>query len=416
MGCVVHSAPAPSGDVRQQVHVGRQPLYDRTGAVAGYEMLFRGWAGAAGATKSNSYATSQVIVNAFTEFGMHELVGDRMCFVNVTRDFLVGTLALPFDPQRAVLEVLETVDVDDEVLAGVARLAGQGYLIALDDFVWGGGHERLLDLASYVKIDMLDADPAYIRTVSDMCRAHPGVRLVAERLETDEHVALARSVGCELFQGYALGRPQVMSTTGLSPSRVRYVKLMGSLSGPDVDLAEVVSIVTADPALSFRLLRVCNSAASGLRQPVDSVHQAVVLLGTVRIRQWVSLMLLSDAAEADEAQLTAITTRARLCQILAGHVGAPGESAFTVGLLSGVGELLGREGADLVSQLPLAPAVIEALVNGTGELGRILQVARAYDTGDPHRAAASGIELANLTHAYLAATGWSTRTMDAVLG
>jgi c-di-GMP-related signal transduction protein len=314
-----------------------------------------------------------------------------------------------------VLEVLESVDVDADVLAGVARLAGKGYLIALDDFVWGGGHERLLDLASYVKLDLLTADPHHVREVSRACRAHPGVRLVAERLETADHVALARSLGCELFQGYALGRPQVLSTVGLSPSRIRHVELLGSLCRPDVDLAEVVSIVTCDPALSYRLLRACNSAASGLRHPVSSVHQAVVLLGTVRVRQWVSLMLLSDAAEADEAQLGAVTTRARLCQILAGHLGAPGEAAFTVGLLSGVGELLGRHGPQLVEKLPLTPVLVEALVDGTGQLGEILRLALGYEAGHLD-AELTGEVLtpSQLTHAYLAATGWSTRTMSAV--
>ena len=105
------------------VHIGRQAVYDRAGEVVGYELLFRGSADAFEASRRGAHATSQVIVNAFTEFGLEQLVGELPCFVNLTRDFLVGDLPVPFDPGLAVLEVLETVEVDDEVVVGVAALA-----------------------------------------------------------------------------------------------------------------------------------------------------------------------------------------------------------------------------------------------------------------------------------------------------
>jgi hypothetical protein len=73
----------------------------------------------------------------------------------VTREFLTGEFPIPFDPNQSVLEVVETVQVDDAVVAGVRKLVEQGYTIALDDFTLGL-HERLLEFATYVKIDLLD--------------------------------------------------------------------------------------------------------------------------------------------------------------------------------------------------------------------------------------------------------------------
>jgi c-di-GMP-related signal transduction protein len=121
--------------------------------VVAYELLFRGSWDAVEAGRFDTYATSHVIVNAFTEFGIGEVAGDRPCFINLTHEFLVGELTLPFGPEQVVLEVLETVAVDDEVIAGITALVEAGYRIALDDFVWGSGHERLLPVASYVKPD-----------------------------------------------------------------------------------------------------------------------------------------------------------------------------------------------------------------------------------------------------------------------
>jgi EAL and modified HD-GYP domain-containing signal transduction protein len=103
------------------VHVGRQPIFDAAGAVVAYELLFRGSMEAVDAGRQDTYATSQVIVNAFTEFGLGEVAGGRPCFINLTTEFLPGELTLPFGPDQVVLEVLETVVIDDDVLAGIGR-------------------------------------------------------------------------------------------------------------------------------------------------------------------------------------------------------------------------------------------------------------------------------------------------------
>ena len=390
-------------------------MYDVNEQIIGYELLFRGSALASSATKSTAYATSQVIVNAFTEFGVQDLVGDRLCFVNLTRDFLVGTLPIPVAPERAVLEVLETVVVDDDVIAGVTALAAQGHRIALDDFVWGAGHEQLLDVASYVKLDFLGADEDNLRRLAESCRRHPRVRLVAERLETPAALAFARQLGCEYFQGYVLGRPQVVTARALSPSRLRYVELMVALSHPDVTITEIVSIVTLDPGLSFRLLRASNAVDAGLWRRISSVHESVVLLGISRVREWVSLMLLSDVVEADESQLAAVITRARLCQLIAQRIGAPSESAFTAGMLAGVAELLEEPVEDLVGRLPLVSELATALTRRAGILGVVLDVVEAYELGDVQAIRHCPVPSDELARQFLAATGWTTRAVSRLI-
>jgi EAL and modified HD-GYP domain-containing signal transduction protein len=400
----------------QIVHVGRQPLYSPAGDVVGYELLFRGGGTEVTASRRNAYATSQVIVNAFTEFGLAELVGDHTCFINLTREFIVGELALPFEPGQVVLEVLETVEMDDEVIAGVTRLVEQGYPIALDDFVFGLGHERLLDLASYVKIDVLDGDVERITSVVEACRQYPGIKLVAEKVETAEHTMLAHELGFELFQGYALSRTQVVSIATLAPSRLRRLELLGALTGPETDIDHVVSIVTSDPALTFRVLRATNAASGGLARRISSVHEAVVMLGGRRIREWVTLMLVSDIAEASDENLSTAMARARLCQTIAPRLDASGDSAFIAGLLWGISDVLGVPVADLVGRLPLADEVTEALVAGTGPLGEVVAMVRAYEGADATALSHTKVSPADLAKAYLSAVGWSVRTVQGVLG
>ncbi|GAA0910963.1 cyclic di-GMP phosphodiesterase [Virgisporangium ochraceum] len=364
------------------IHVGRQPVYDRFGDVVGYELLFRSSADAVSATSRNAFATSQVIVSAFTEFGLGQLVGDRPCFVNLTREFLVGDLPVPFDPGQTVLEVLETVTVDDKVYAGVRDLVERGYTIALDDFRLDETGVRLLPMATYVKLDMVDNDTETLTSTVGRLRGQPGLTLVAERIESEERLALAFELGFELFQGHVLGRAHVISGRGLSPSAIRRLDLLTTLTANEIDLRKVVALVTTDPALSFRLLRATNSAASGLRQKVGSIRDAIVLLGLHRVREWVALMVVSDVSEATEDQLAAVLIRARLCQTVAEHLDLPPESGFTVGLLSGVADLIDQSIAEVAHHLPLTADVAAALIRGEGRLGEVLATVHSYERVD----------------------------------
>jgi c-di-GMP-related signal transduction protein len=390
--------------------VGRQPLYDLDGNVAAFELLFRGGALEQSAARSDAHATADVIVHAFTEFGLADLVGDRLCFVNLTREFLVGTLPVPFGPEQTVLEVLETISIDEDVIEGAVHLAQQGYAIALDDFVWGSGHERLLELASFVKLDVLGSPWDELRQVAHKCARFPRIRLVGERLESEEDIRFARRLGCQYLQGYALGRPRIISTAALSSSRIRQMQLLAALSRESIDVTEVVSIVTLDPALSYRLLRLSNSAAAGPARRLSSVHEAVMMVGTRQVREWVALMLLSDIANADEARLAEVVARGRMCQLVAEQLGAPTDPAFTAGLLIGVSELLGTPAAELITQLPLSQDLTDALTTNTGPLGIVVKLVDQYHAANQMEQLTDPAPVP-LAEMYLSAIGWSTRAV-----
>jgi EAL and modified HD-GYP domain-containing signal transduction protein len=375
------------------------------GAVVAYELLFRGRIDAVASGRQDTYATSTVMVNAFTEFGIAEVAGKRPCFINLTREFVTGRLPLPFGPEQVVLEILETVTVDDEVMDGIIALADAGYRIALDDFVWGSGHERLLGLASYVKLDLLEGDLTRLDKIVSACRDHPGLELVAERLEGAEQVAVADHYRMELRQGYALSRPQVLSTPSLTPSRLRRLELVSALMHPDVRLDKITTIIASDPALAMRVLRVSNSVAAGVISRISSVRQAIMMIGLNHIRRWATLMVVDDVAEAPEEQLLTALTQARLCENLAHRFGADPGAAFVTGLVAGMARLMGLSAAAMAEQLPLAANVSDALTFGSGRLGRLLEAVRAYEDGDW----GSG----DLAGPALDAMRWSTRTLTA---
>ncbi|GAA1499433.1 HDOD domain-containing protein [Dactylosporangium maewongense] len=392
-------------DSTRPVHIGRQALYDRHGHVAAYELLFRDGPEAMHASVRDSAATSRVIVEAFTAFGITELVGDRRCFINLTREFIVGELPLPFPPGSVGLELMADVAVDDEVLDGVGRLVEQGHRIAVDDFAGDASRARLLPFAHYVKVNMLAGDRAEIGAIAGQCRRFPRIRLVAQRVETQELLDLARKLQFQLFQGHVLSRPHLITTHTLSPSRLARMRLLAELAADEVDLDRAVETIERDPALAVRVLRGVNAASNGLPQPVSSIFQAVVMLGIPQVRQWATLMMVADFADGDEAQLTDAVLRARMCQTVAERRGAPGPAAFTVGLLSALGDLLGRPASELTDQLPLTEDVAEAVVHGRGQLGAVLTEVRTYQ-----RDAATAV-VPDLAEDMLSALRWTNASL-----
>ncbi|GAA2673481.1 EAL and HDOD domain-containing protein [Actinoplanes palleronii] len=393
----------------------RQPIFDVEDVVIGYELLFRGRMDEVEASQRNTYATSQVIVTTFTEFGLPEVVRDRLCFINMTREFLVGDLALPFGPEQVVLEVLESITIDDKVLAGVTALAEAGYRIALDDFVWGLGHDKLFGIASYVKLDMLDGDLSQLEHTVEVCRRYPQIQLVAERLETDEQLALADRYRCELRQGYALSRPHILTTSTLSATKLHRLELLALMYAAEADMDRVCELICTDPALAMRVLRASNSAAAGLPHRLSSVPQAVVLLGIARIRQWAALMIATEVTGASEDQLAQALVRGRFCHRLAAAFAVVPETAFLFGLLSGVADLLGIPRSDLAEQMSLADEVAAAL-HGDVEspLNRLLHAVQAYENGDIAALADAPIPLNDLGPTYLHLLRWSNQLLSAV--
>ena len=175
------------------VVVARQPITDRQGAIVAFELLYR-----PGHPPANNGEdmTAQVLLGALS-IGVDRLVGPRWIFCNAERGVLVGEPPVALPPERTVVEVLETVETNDEIVDGCRRLCEAGFTLALDDFVWRDGVERLLELARVVKGDFLAVPRDELRPLVARCREYD-VHLLAEKIETAEDLALAQELGFDL--------------------------------------------------------------------------------------------------------------------------------------------------------------------------------------------------------------------------
>jgi EAL and modified HD-GYP domain-containing signal transduction protein len=407
------SAHAPTGTA---VHIGRQPIHAADGSLHAYELLFRDATNATGASQGGDAATTATILAAFAEFGADDLLGGRPGFINLTRAFMVGHLPVPFGPESAVLEILENIEIDAELVAGSHALTEQGYRLALDDFVWSPEAEPLLDLAEIVKIDVLSLTWDEVINTARRCRERQ-VRLLAEKVEDAAMLDRCREAGFELFQGYHLGRPEVLSAQSLSPNQLTSLQLVARLGDPDVTIAEVERLVRLDPALTYRLLRIVNSASGGLTREVSSIRDAVMMVGVARLRAWMVLSTLGGSSQGEDAPLSTALVRAHTCELLAGEVsGVRAEVAFTLGLLDGVAERLGDTGAGLCDRLPTLNTELAAALRGTaGPLRSVLDAVLAHERQDHADVAAHGQRSDEVSQAYLRSLRWSNEVLGAAV-
>jgi EAL and modified HD-GYP domain-containing signal transduction protein len=420
----------------RSVHVGRQPIYDRDLEVHGYELLFRASSDgfdeaerpgarlqsvgaprlrSATAVADRACATTQIIVSTLSEFALERLVGDRLAFVNVTRPMVVGDVPIPFGPEGAVLELTPDVVAGDDVIAGCEALAAAGYQLALDDFDWEPERLALLPLAQFVKVAVPGRPREDLAAAVARCR-DAGVLAVAQRVGDVATMELCSELGFDLFQGYFSLRPDVFTARTITPSHLTCLELIARLSDPKCSVTDIESIVRTDLALNYRVLRAANSATSGLTRRVESIRDALVLLGVEQLRSWLLLMVLADSGNTDEEQLTTAITRARTCELVAQQVpGMRGGSAYVVGVLSSLDVVLGIPMGEVLDRLPLADDLRAALLDGTGALGELLTTVLAYERGDDEAVAASAFDAFDLSRAYLSAVGWSLQLCESAL-
>lgn len=366
-----------------EILLARQPILDADQQIVAYELLFRDaeWApelrpvGVAG-----DVATSRVLLNAFEELDITAVVGRHQAYVNFTRQLILDPP--PFDHRRITIEVLEDIEVDALLVERLKALRETGFAIALDDFVYGPEYEPLLELASVVKLDIRAHDEAGLAAQVELVR-RPGITLLAEKVETQAEFARCRALGFELFQGYFFALPERISGHRAPALRHSVLQLVAALQDPEADFERIRDIIITDPIMTFKLIKLVNSAAMNRGSNVTSLQSALGLLGLARVRSWASLLALSRLTDKSTALAVSTLTRAHLCAAL-GCIATRREAAddyFTAGLLSTMAAYFDRNLSELLQELPISAPIQRALLRHHGHMGTVLKACEQYDLG-----------------------------------
>jgi EAL and modified HD-GYP domain-containing signal transduction protein len=395
--------------------IARQPIFNRSLEVVAYELLYRS-TGSAGQAQvfDGDLATTQVIVDTFSEIGLESIVGNKIAFINMTRNFLTGKIAIPFSPNQVILEILEDVVIDQALIQGIQKLDVDGYTLALDDVITKLQTVALLNVLTIVKIDLMQIDRQILPDLIQFYRQNH-LKLLAEKVETSQDYELCHRLGFDLFQGYFLCRPNTIRSQRLDSSRLVLLQSLAKLQDPEATFESLEAIIEMDVNLGYKLIKLVNSAYYYMPTAITSIRQAIAIIGFEQLRGWISLLLMM-AVQNKPHELTAIALlRARMCELIAktSRQSAP-EAYFLVGLLSVLDALMDIPMTEIVEKLPLAPDVVNALLHYRGKAGRTLEAVILYERGELGAIFTTEIQTAAIQKIYMEAIQWVNEILSKI--
>ena len=393
-----------------EIFIARQPIYDSQLNVAAYELLFR-----SGKTVNEAdfldgdSATTNVIINAITEIGMDQLVGPHRAFINLTRNHILQMADQPMPElkDRLVLEILEDVEAEEIVLDAVTKLANDGFTIALDDFIYSDSLQPLVELSDIIKIDLMALNETQLEEHVKKL-ANGKRKLLAEKVETQEEYDNCKRLGFDYYQGYFFSKPQIMKGKSLPANKMAIMKLLSELQDSESSNEKLADTISQDVTMSVRILRYINSAQFGFSKEVDSIQQAIMMLGRTTIRNLANLVSMSQIQDKPHELLIISMIRAKMSECIAHRIKVDKEACFTIGLFSIIDTLMNQEMELLIEGLPLAENIRAALIRHEGEFGKILHCVLAYESGDWANINFDKMTLNEIRSCYLDALEWAS--------
>ena len=372
----------------EEIFIGRQPILDRGHELYAYELLFRsGRQRNSAEVLDDLQASASVISHAFADLGVEQALGPYKGFINCDASLLLSDLleALPSD--KIVLEVLETVAVTAEIVDRCKALKALGYTLALDDFVnYEDKFRPLLDLVEIVKVDLMPLDAAGLAATTRTLQQWP-LKLLAEKVDSRELADSCHALGYSYFQGYYFAKPTIIAGKKLGHSQLSLMRLLG-LVLEDAETPQLEAVLKAEPGLTMNLMRLTNSAATGIRTKITSIRHAITVLGRRQLQRWLQLLLYTSPSGKPVVSplLQLAASRGRLMELLAGRL-HPGrgdieDMSFMTGIMSLMPTLMSVSLEEILRGIEIPGSVRDALEAHGGELGVMLSLTEALEAGD----------------------------------
>ena len=356
----------------------RQPIFDRSREVVGYELLFRN--GVDDFFNAPIEQAARTMLDNSLVVGLDTLCNGRRAFVNCTSAVLLKDLVGLLPANETTVEVLESVEPDERIIVALQRLKKAGYCIALDDFAHQDARTPLVEYADILKIDVRATTPDQradlVKRFSEHCR------LLAEKVESQAEYREAYDLGFYYFQGYFFQKPELVTMQVIPANRLILLRLLAIVSRTELELDELEKVFKQDASICYRLLRYLNSASFGFRSEIRSIRHALSMLGEREVRRWVRLIVTLTASSEHSAELVIFAlARARFCELLAQELNLR-EDLFLLGLLSLMDALLEMPMDKILEQLPIDHETKAVLLSQPSRLRPLYQLVLAQESGE----------------------------------
>ena len=392
----------------QDIFIARQPIFDREYKLASYELLFRNH----NQQQTNEHMTAQVIASALLDIGLDKLAGGYKININAPASLLLSDLEIlhSLPPNQVGIEILETVPATGAIIAACKKLKDKGFTILLDDVVYAPHLKPLIELADIIKVDL-----PQVKNLAEevrILRQYP-VKILAEKVETYEQFEQVKALNFDYVQGYFFSKPEIIQGRKIADSKLSVLRALQQVMTAQA-ISDIHDVIKHDVSLSYRLMKYINSASFGLKQTIESIEQALALLGLNNIRRWLSVLALATLGQNKTSELlkTALIRAYILEKIAEQRNEKEVGDDFLLGMFSILDALLDVDMKQALQDLHLPTGVREGLLDSSTSMGQKLTMCKALEQGnwgDVEKWTLSGkrIEITCVTRIYIEAIAWS---------
>lgn len=399
----------------KDLYINMQPILLKNGNTYGYELV-----DSDKSEKENDGTLSlSQIDRTLDALGLNDIKDRTRYFISFSKQLFNKTVLKNLPRNKFIIQIDASETCTEEQMMIFKQLQANGYMLALSNINSSNINNSLLSLAEYCKFA---PEGISVGDQISMISANPTKTFIAADVNTNEEFDVAQRRGFKLFQGYFFNQPVVVKKEkDIEPLKANYFRLLQLTSTDEyVDFNEISAVISSDVALSYKLLRLLNSASVGLHTRVSSILTALTFLGEENLKQWISVLALRGVSDEKPLELVRMSLiRARFGENLASSFKPPMDEkhVFMAGLLSLLHIALDKTKEELLDEIPVADKIRQSFLGNDGPYSGLLEFFKYYECANwdeiTRFSEENDIGCYTINNAYVNAVKWCNDLMNA---
>ncbi len=394
-------------------YIVRQPIKDCNKKTIGYEIRYHGenhaFSDGERSVTVTDFAAADTIYSFLTQ-NTDKLLRGTLNFMTFTTTLLMKKTPRLFGKDEVVIQIDDSVIIHPLAMHIVQQYVKEGYQVAVNEFQFAPRYLALLDSIDYIKLNLKTTSQMTLKNIVDIAHSM-NKQCIATEVDSEELYERAMKVGVDALQGTYVASQLTTKAHSSGYLQSNFFRLLMAITRDEPNMEEIERIISVDATLTYGILKMVNSCYFALRHRVNTVRQAIVIMGLGELRQWAYLLSASNAEnqleEGAEDFLRLSFMRASFCSALMNYaknmlISKP--DAYMMGMFSTLNYLIDAPMDEILEQVPLRDEAKEALLKRTGRCGMLYDLALSYEEADWSRiddlAEALGIPTNLLTSVY----------------
>lgn len=369
------------------VFITKRSIFTQSGATWASEILYKEnlpVTNAEGVPDENLTLAAQLDEEQFFREKTRELFKKGRIYIRLTPSLLTRNIAEVFVKQRLIIEITPEIMLDEGAIAKITQLKKLGYVIAITPFLYQDEHKELFKFVDIVRFP-ISADHDAVELTVEKCKEYKK-ECIADNVESEDEHEYAKEIGVDYISGYYFAKPVIETKRSGKPMIKTFLQIVAMLYSKNPDIEQIAAVISTDPVLTIRLLRLINQMCADTGNTVSTVHQALVMLGLDKLKEWIYLVGLQRLNRDAPTELLRLALfRASFCENLGRvvpGVGTRSKELYLMGLISIITGTAGKRLAEALEELPVSQDIKQGLMGGGGVFSDIFYLSHNYERGN----------------------------------